>query len=118
MKVAVLAAVSSLASIALAQSKLELCDVGHDKFIKSAPPGFKTVTTRNEKVGARISSIIAPDGSSVSILTVPASHIPAFKDLPISPLGVQCLSPNGGLNEVLALYEGPIDPTLPKKNAT
>jgi hypothetical protein len=92
------------------------CARGHADFVASAPKGFEVKQTKNEAVGIEVTSVIAPDGSSMTIMTAPLSVMDKFKDFPLKPLGVQCLGPKGELFEAFALY-GPPKPVLGGPNS-
>ena len=77
--------------------KIETCDYDHEKFIASKPAGFKHLDDKNEKVGARVTTIIAPDDSSVSIISTPAAAIPFFQRPPYYSVGCTVYQPYGTL---------------------
>lgn len=104
-------AVMLLGSIAInasaAPQALVKCAQGHADFVKSAPEGFEVKQSKNEAVGIVVTSVTAPDGSSMTIMTAPIEVMYKFKDFPLKPLGVQCLGPKGELQEAFALYAPP-----------
>lgn len=87
--------------------KLVKCAQGHADLVASAPKGFEVKQTKNESVGIQLTSVIAPDGSSMTVMTAPLSVMDKFKDFPLKPLGVQCLGPKDELFEAFALYTEP-----------
>lgn len=104
--------VALLGSIAINASaqpvqKLVKCAQGHADFVASAPKGFEVKQTVNESVGIQLTTVIAPDGSSMTIMTAPLSVMDKFKDFPLKPLGVQCIGPKGEQHEAFALYGEP-----------